>query len=105
MRQWHICGINTLTFMQKSNTSFFGHLKADAQTKQVGGLLRKYRRLNGISTRMVAKACGISMDTVSRFERGETDTGFDTVCKIADFLGFEVILAARLVDADPEDEY
>lgn len=54
---------------------------------EFGGQLKKLRDKRGISQQVLADFCGISKNTVARYERGERIPNIETAGLIADFFG------------------
>lgn len=55
-----------------------------------GRRLKKLRDKRGISQQVLADFCGISKNTVARYERGERIPNIETAELIADFFGVTI---------------
>lgn len=72
-----------------------------AQIRAVGAAIKAIRKQSGLSQGEVAQKAGISIDTVSRIERGENGE-LETLERIAEALGFtDVVRMIRADEASP----
>lgn len=53
----------------------------------IGDYLSTWRRIEGITAREMAARVGVSVDTISRLEHGDTSVGFGTVLSVARIIG------------------
>ncbi len=53
--------------------------------------IRRAIRSSGITRYAIAKATGIGQSTLSRFVRGQGGLSLDTLDKLADLLGLEIV--------------
>jgi transcriptional regulator with XRE-family HTH domain len=60
--------------------------------------VRELRQAKGLSIDALAKAAGVSRNTVINIEHGDTSSNLDTVCRLAAALGTR---AAVLIDDAP----
>ena len=49
----------------------------------------------GISQRDLARLVGLTEGTISKFLKGEREASFETIDKILDALGFEIVIRPR----------
>jgi transcriptional regulator with XRE-family HTH domain len=56
----------------------------------VGRLIRRLRRHQGLTLKQVAEATGLSASFLSEVERGESDIAFGRLARIAGFFGHDV---------------
>lgn len=56
-------------------------------TKQFPERLQKLREQRRISRRTLSELCGLSKNTIARYERGERRPGIEEAARLADFFG------------------
>jgi len=64
-------------------------------TKDLGGLLRKKRKDQGLTQAQVAEHCGLSPRFVSEVERGKASAEIGKVLYLLETLGVDLIVDAR----------
>ncbi len=67
---------------------------------ELGGNLRAWRKLQGLTIEQVAERAGLTRQTVGRLERGEITVGLDVVLNVARALGVLETLVSAL---DPHE--
>lgn len=70
-------------------------MKSRRTASTIGGQLRTWRKLLGLTAEQVAERAGISRGTLRRLEQGQTTVGFDIFLEVTRVLGLtEQILKA-----------
>ena len=62
-------------------------VRSQQAARELGGHLRTWRKLLGLTIEQVAERAGLSRNTVSRLERGDTAVGLDVLLNVARSLG------------------
>ncbi|OFZ45785.1 MAG: hypothetical protein A2381_09290 [Bdellovibrionales bacterium RIFOXYB1_FULL_37_110] len=78
-----------------ANASHF-EIKLD-DIKNVGELLKKYRKEKKITQEELAKFAGLSRIGVLKLENNEGDIKVSTLIKISNLLGFDLMLKKRAI--------
>ena len=77
-------------------------------TKTVGTILRETRRQRGLTQRQLAKAAHVGENSVTRYERGQSDPPLDALIRIADALdvrlSYLLLLAENRANANARTE-
>ena len=70
--------------------------------RDLGGHLRSWRKLQGLTIEQVAQRAGLTRNTVSRLERGELTVGLDVLLNVARALGQldRLVMAADPYESD-----
>lgn len=63
--------------------------------KQIGAIIRRARRSAGMNQTELGSKIGLRQATISRLERGETDTLLSSLLDALSALGLEVIIDRR----------
>ena len=71
-----------------------------ADTKQLGYLLRGYRKQQGLSQSQVAERIGLAQNEISRIETGAVSPTTDRLFKILSALNLNLVLEPRSQAAD-----
>ncbi len=83
------------TGVYMANASHF-EIKLD-DIKNVGELLKKYRKEKKITQEELAKFAGLSRIGVLKLENNEGDIKVSTLIKISNLLGFDLMLKKRAI--------
>ncbi len=77
-------------------------VKTVRAARDLGGHLRSWRKLQGLTIEQVAQRSGTTRNTVSRLERGELTVGLDVFLNVARALGQidRLVLAADPYESD-----
>ena len=70
-------------------------IKLNADLVETGERIRERRVLLGISQETLAEAVGVTRNSISRYENGQTEMKLDVLYKICDFLKITPRQAAR----------
>lgn len=71
--------------------------------KQIGTLIRRYRKRIGLSQRELGDRVGLRQETVSMIETGNPATRLDTMLAVLAALDLEFRIAARSRGTDLQD--
>lgn len=63
--------------------------------ESIGPLIKSYRKENSITQEDLANFSGLSRIGIVKLEKGEGDIKMSTLIKVANLLGFEVVLRKR----------
>jgi len=61
----------------------------------IGKIIKTMRRESGLTQQTLADKAFIGRTTLSDYERMKTDVNFETIEKIADICGFEVVFRSK----------
>lgn len=61
------------------------------QLREIGGRLAALRDINGITGKELAAKCGITIEQLDKYERGESDFSFSFLYNAAQILGVDVV--------------
>jgi HTH-type transcriptional regulator / antitoxin HipB len=64
-------------------------------TQELAATLRDLRKKHGISQGELAQISGVSLPSISRFERGKDTIRLDVLMKILDALGYSLEIKAK----------
>jgi HTH-type transcriptional regulator / antitoxin HipB len=72
--------------------------------KQIGGVVRRYRRKLGINQTSIGQKTGLRQATISAFEAGEPGTQISTICDVMAALHLEFVIRPRTAASADEIE-
>ncbi|MEX1000642.1 MAG: helix-turn-helix transcriptional regulator [Crocinitomicaceae bacterium] len=68
----------------------------------IGNTIKKRRKTLNVTQPKLADLAGISVNTLYKIERGQSNPTLKTLSKIADILGMEVCLKVKSLDKNPK---
>lgn len=63
--------------------------------KNIGEVIKRRRKLLGVSQKQFASIAGVGINTLTKIERGEANPSIETLSRVLDALGLSMVITVK----------